>query len=81
MHVHCDERFLFRGGAYRQQAVALGEAARDLFILESHAWEYRGEAAADWKWSSASWYLLNPPRQQQPGLPMVHGLPPGTLDR
>jgi REP-associated tyrosine transposase len=37
--------------------------------------------AADWKWSSASWYLLNPPRQQQPGLPMVHGLPPGTLDR
>lgn len=37
--------------------------------------------ALDWKWSSASWYLLDPPRQQLPGLPMVHGLPIGTLDR
>jgi REP-associated tyrosine transposase len=37
--------------------------------------------AVDWKWSSASWYLLDSPRQQLPGLPMVHGLPPGTLDR
>jgi putative transposase len=37
--------------------------------------------AVDWKWSSASWYLLDPPRQQSPGLPFVHGLPAGTLDR
>jgi putative transposase len=36
--------------------------------------------AVDWKWSSASWYLLAPPGQQLPGLPIVHGLPPGTLD-
>jgi putative transposase len=37
--------------------------------------------AIDWKWSSASWYLLDPPRQQLPQLPIVHGLPTGTLDR
>lgn len=38
------------------------------------------ERAVDWKWSSASWYLLDPPRQQLPGLPVIHGLPLGTLD-
>jgi putative transposase len=37
--------------------------------------------AVDWRWSSASWYLLNPRRQQQPGLPNIHGLPSGALDR
>jgi putative transposase len=37
--------------------------------------------AIDWRWSSASWYLLDPSRQQLPGLPFVHGLPMGTLDR
>jgi putative transposase len=37
--------------------------------------------AVDWKWSSARWYLLDPPRQQLPGLPIIHGLPTGTFDR
>jgi putative transposase len=37
--------------------------------------------AVDWKWSSASWYLLNPPRQQLQELPIIHGLPAGTVDR
>ena len=37
--------------------------------------------AIDWKWSSASWYLLDPPRQQLVDLPVVHGLPVGTLDQ
>src|SRR5688572_27828046 len=37
--------------------------------------------AVDWKWSSARWYLLDPPGQQLPGLPFIHGLPAGTLDR
>jgi putative transposase len=37
--------------------------------------------ATDWKWSSASWYVLDPPRQHFPGLPVVHGLSPGTLDQ
>ena len=37
--------------------------------------------AVDWKWSSASWYLLDPPRKQLPGLPFIHGVPAGTLDR
>jgi putative transposase len=36
--------------------------------------------ALDWRWSSASWYLLDPPRQHLPGLPFLHGLPVGTLD-
>ena len=39
------------------------------------------QQAVDWKWSSASWYLLDPPRQQRPGLPKIHGLPAATLDR
>jgi hypothetical protein len=77
--VHCDERFLFRGEAYQQQALA--EAAHDLFILESHARQYRGKTAADWNWPSASWYLLDPPRQQLPGLPFIQGVPVGALDR
>ena len=37
--------------------------------------------AIDWKWSSARFYLLDPPRQQFPDLPFIHGLPPGTFDR
>ena len=37
--------------------------------------------AIDWKWSSASWFLLDPPRQQFADLPFVHGLPAGTLDQ
>jgi putative transposase len=37
--------------------------------------------AVDWKWSGASWYLLDTPRQQLPGLPFIHDLPAGTLDR
>jgi putative transposase len=39
------------------------------------------DRAVDWKWSCASWYLLNPPRQQRPGLPLIHGLPMETLDQ
>jgi REP-associated tyrosine transposase len=34
----------------------------------------------DWKWSSASWYLFESARQQSPELPLIHGLPLGTLD-
>jgi hypothetical protein len=37
--------------------------------------------AVDWTWSSASWYLVNPPREQRVGLPIIHGLPAGALDR
>ncbi|HEY3395092.1 MAG TPA: transposase [Lacipirellulaceae bacterium] len=37
--------------------------------------------AARWKWSSASWYLLDAPRQQLSGLPFIHGLPAGTVNR
>ncbi len=37
--------------------------------------------AIDWKWSSARYYLLEPPKQQFDDLPHVHGLPPGALDR
>ena len=37
--------------------------------------------AVDWKWSSASWYSLDPPRQQLMDRPYVHGLPAGALDQ
>ena len=36
--------------------------------------------AADWRWSSARYYLLDPPRQQFPELPFIDGPPPGMLD-
>jgi putative transposase len=38
------------------------------------------QRAVDWKWSSASWYLLDPPRQQLADLPIIRGLPIDTLD-
>jgi REP-associated tyrosine transposase len=36
--------------------------------------------AVNWKWSSASSYLLDPPRRQDSDLPHIHGLPLGALD-
>ena len=36
--------------------------------------------ATDWKWSSARYYLAEPPRQQFPELPHIHGIPLGALD-
>lgn len=38
------------------------------------------ERACDWKWSSARYYLSDPPRQQFPDLPYIDGLPLGQLD-
>ena len=38
------------------------------------------DRAIDWPWSSARYYLLEPPRQQFPELPHVHGPPTGMLD-
>jgi putative transposase len=38
------------------------------------------QRAIDWKWSSARWYLPDPPREQFADLPFVHGLPQGALD-
>jgi len=37
--------------------------------------------AVDWKWSSARYYLLEPPRQQFPDLPHIHGFRPEALER
>ena len=39
------------------------------------------DRCVDWKWSSARYYLLQPPKQQFPKLPHVHGVPPGAFDR
>ena len=39
------------------------------------------QKAADWKWSSARYYLLDPARQQFPELPHIHGVPPGAFDK
>lgn len=38
------------------------------------------ERAAEWKWSSTRYHLLEPGRQQFEGLPFVHGMPQGALD-
>lgn len=38
------------------------------------------EKAIDWKWSSARYYLLHPPKQQFPELPQIHGVPIGAFD-
>lgn len=35
----------------------------------------------DWKWSSVRYYLLDPLKQQFPGLPQIHGVPPGAFDK
>jgi putative transposase len=35
----------------------------------------------DWKWSSARYYVLEPPKQQFPDLPIVAGLPLGAFDK
>jgi putative transposase len=75
-------RFWQEGPGYDRNLSTLSviEAAIDYFHLNPVR---RGlvERAVDWKWSSASWYLLNPPRQHLPGLPRIHGLPQGCLDR
>ncbi|MBI1346874.1 hypothetical protein GC163_11365 [bacterium] len=36
--------------------------------------------ATDWPWSSARYYLCEPPRQQFPEFPTIHGPPPGVFD-
>ena len=38
------------------------------------------QKAVDWKWSSARYYLSQPPRQQQAELPHTDGPPVGMLD-
>jgi putative transposase len=39
------------------------------------------QKAIDWNWSSARYFLCEPPRQQYPDLPFIHGLPVGALDK
>ncbi|MEX0724922.1 MAG: hypothetical protein WD065_01550, partial [Planctomycetaceae bacterium] len=36
--------------------------------------------AIDWRWSSIRYYLIDPPKQQFPGLPFVHGLSHDFVD-
>ena len=37
------------------------------------------QKAVDWRWSSARFYLAEPPMKQYPDLPFVHGLPAGAI--
>ena len=37
--------------------------------------------ATDWKWSSARYYVLEPPKQQFPDLPFVDSIPLGAFDK
>jgi len=38
------------------------------------------DRAIDWHWSSARYYLLEPPKQQFATLPHINGIPEGTFD-
>lgn len=38
------------------------------------------QRAIDWPWSSARYYLGEPPKQQHPELPFIYGIPPGALN-
>jgi putative transposase len=38
------------------------------------------QRAVDWRWSSARFYLSEPPYQPDPALPLVHGLPGDLID-
>ncbi len=38
------------------------------------------EKTVDWNWSSARYYLLEPPRRQFDNLPFIHGVPVGAFD-
>jgi putative transposase len=75
-------RFWQEGPGYDRNlsTPAVIEAAIDYFHLNPVR-RRLVKRAIDWRWSSASWYLLNPPRQQPPGLPTIHGLPSAALDR
>ena len=50
------------------------------YIHENPVRRYLCKRATDWKWSSARYYLNDPPRQQISGLPHIHGPPTGLLD-
>ena len=39
------------------------------------------QQATDWVWSSARYYLFDPPRQQFPELPHIQGFRPGAFDK
>ncbi|MCA8997547.1 MAG: transposase [Planctomycetaceae bacterium] len=34
----------------------------------------------EWKWSSARYDLNEPPQEQEPDFPLIHGIPTGALD-
>ncbi|MEM8679799.1 MAG: hypothetical protein AAGF97_10645 [Planctomycetota bacterium] len=36
--------------------------------------------AIEWRWSSARYYLCDPPMQQFDDLPFIHGVPPDAFD-
>ncbi|MCC7474335.1 MAG: hypothetical protein IT425_02975 [Pirellulales bacterium] len=67
----CSRRLASKCGPTRSNTIPLAASVQRGLVKQ----------AIEWRWSSASWYLLEPPGQQQPGLPFTHGLPAGTLDR
>lgn len=75
-------RFWQKGSGYDRNlnAAASIEAAIDYIHQNPVRRGFVGRAV-DWRWSSASWYLLDPPRQQSADLPFIHGLPVGAVDR
>ncbi len=75
-------RFWQEGGGYDRNIFSANVLEASLDYIHNNPVK-RGlcERAVDWKWSSARYYHLQPPRQQFPELPFIHGIPMGAFDR
>lgn len=73
-------RFWQAGGGYDRNIFTLDAITASIDYIHNNPVQRRlCENATDWKWSSARYYLLEPPRQQFRGLPHIHGLPRGSV--
>jgi putative transposase len=74
-------RFWQEGSGYDRNLFSPGAIRASLAYLHENPVR-RGlcRHSLDWRWSSAQFYLGDPPLQQQAPLPVVHGLPHGSPD-
>jgi putative transposase len=73
-------RFWQEGAGYDRNLTSPSAIEASLDYIHSNPVKRRlCERAIDWKWSSARWYLGEPPRQPEPGLPRIAGIPDGLF--
>lgn len=74
-------RFWQEGPGYDRNIYSREAVAASMDYIHNNPVKKRlCERAVEWKWSSARYYLSEPPAQQLPGLPHIHGLPMDALD-